>query len=1002
MVQAGTPLIPGGWQIGQEAGRRKSGDVLRTWEPQGDFFWQQRKERIADSLSSLKTCRLKTPPTLSTTTTDKRTRTKQIEIRLQTIHPNPGPRDKTDEGKRQRRERRKQRRIEKRDSRKNVQTENNKLVIITWNTQRVSLKQRNRRKLRAMSDKARVNNWDAVLFTEVNGEGQGTIWLGENEDLTAIIYTNKAAILLRGQTLTDWCEKGQRTKHSQRTISVKTMGHSLTSTYMPVWRGNNEEEIEQAKDDLKGHIEWLNKDEVLLIGGDFNAHIGLNEDRAGTCGRFGLRQTNRQGLELLEFCEENNLCYVNSYFNHTRRGTWFNPALRRWYELDGFLMKSDERHKLVKKVCTIGEISLSDHKPKKIILELNKPKNKKILTRKKSPRINWEKLRDEETAARYRDRVELLIEEKERNERNLPENQTGWDDITEVVTKAANDICGTQEKKIENPWMAGRDDEINRMRARITGCITQKNDLMENLTQQLEADERQRLTDQLEQVKNQLKEARTLLQRKTREWEKDWWNDIIGECEEAGQRGDTGAVYRKLKELGTRGMTKAPDTTNITKEQFKEHFQKISRDRFENDPEELEAAADLVEDISQTDKARRCADILETTPSREEILSEMKKMRESAPGEDGVRLIYLFKGGPEVLDKVIQMVQCMFEIGAENWEESLRTGLVIPLYKKGDRNNANNYRGVCLLAMGSRILARIMASRLRIWSEQMNLIDDDQAGFRKDRSTADVTQMMYRIQEDTQDLFKRAEATGQAVDDGDMPSARLLDLKKAYPRVNKPILWKILKKYGVKEKGLRVIMDLHETTLYKIKSREGTSESWIPQRGLREGCPSSPVLFNIFHQAVMRIGAKSRKRKAEETDLDVGISFRWIPGSAFPCQGTWEKSSNSEAKRVKLDKGLFADDTTIAGKKRELEQGVNEIKKVMNMFEERNNDEKEESLNFGKDDSKKIRMLGCYMGVEEDTNQRLKRAGSTWFKVKNRCFAWNFFRTKRITNRVFF
>ena len=66
----------------------------------------------------------------------------------------------------------------------------------------------------------------------------------------------------------------------------------------------------------------------------------------------------------------------------------------------------------------IGEISLSDHKPKKIILELNKPKNRKILTRKKSPRINWEKLRDEETTARYRDRVELLIEEKERNERN--------------------------------------------------------------------------------------------------------------------------------------------------------------------------------------------------------------------------------------------------------------------------------------------------------------------------------------------------------------------------------------------------------------------------------------------------------------------------------------------------------------------------------------------------------------------------------------------------------
>ena len=100
------------------------------------------------------------------------------------------------------------------------------------------------------------------------------------------------------------------------------------------------------------------------------------------------------------------------------------------------------------------------------------------------------------------------------------------------------------------------------------------------------------------------------------------------------------------------------------------------------------------------------------------------------------------------------MVQYMFEHGADKWDESLKIGLVIPLYKKGDRNNANNYRGVCLLAMGSRILA----IRLRIWTEKINLVDDDQAGFRQNRSTADITQIMFRIQEDTKDLLKRAEA----------------------------------------------------------------------------------------------------------------------------------------------------------------------------------------------------------------------------------------------------
>ena len=84
---------------------------------------------------------------------------------------------------------------------------------------------------------------------------------------------------MRGQTLQAWCEQGQITKHSQRSISIKTMGHSLTSTYLPVWSGNNEAEIEEAKEDLRLHIQWANKDEVLIVGGDFNAHIALEETK---------------------------------------------------------------------------------------------------------------------------------------------------------------------------------------------------------------------------------------------------------------------------------------------------------------------------------------------------------------------------------------------------------------------------------------------------------------------------------------------------------------------------------------------------------------------------------------------------------------------------------------------------------------------------------------------------------------------------------------------------
>jgi hypothetical protein len=148
---------------------------------------------------------------------------------------------------------------------------------------------------------------------------------------------------------------------------------------------------------------------------------------------------------------------------------------------------------------------------------------------------------------------------------------------------------------------------------------------------------------------------------------------------------------------------------------------------------------------------------------------------------------------------------------------SIKSRLVIPLHKKGSLNDCNNYRGAVLLAMDSTIVTRCLADRIRIWSEE-------QAGFRKKRSTADVTQIMYRIQEDVIDLKKRKAAEGVEEVDDEKFAGRLLDLKKAYPRVNKYEMLKILE-YWMGEKCLRTVKNLHETTEYNIKSREAKSEA---------------------------------------------------------------------------------------------------------------------------------------------------------------------------------
>ena len=88
-------------------------------------------------------------------------------------------------------------------------------------------------------------------------------------------------------------------------------------------------------------------------------------------------------------------------------------------------------------------------------------------------------------------------------------------------------------------------------------------------------------------------------------------------------------------------------------------------------------------------------------------------------------------------------------------------------------------------------------------------------------------------------------------DQEEWPEAQLLDLRKAYPRVKNPALWMLLSRYGLGENMIRVIKSLHETITYKARGKEGVSGEWLPEKGLREGCSTSPILFNVYHKAVV-------------------------------------------------------------------------------------------------------------------------------------------------------
>ena len=110
--------------------------------------------------------------------------------------------------------------------------------------------------------------------------------------------------------------------------------------------------------------------------------------------------------------------------------------------------------------------------------------------------------------------------------------------------------------------------------------------------------------------------------------------------------------------------------------------------------------------------------------------------------------------------------------------------------------------------------------------------------------------------------------------DRDHPVAVLIDITKAYQRINRNILWNVLRELGMKDVMLKKLQNLHERTEYKVRGRVPISEAWEPQRGLREGCATSPILFKIYHASVMKLAEKKRRNKAKRTNMSIGIP--WI------------------------------------------------------------------------------------------------------------------------------
>ena len=189
------------------------------------------------------------------------------------------------------------------------------------------------------------------------------------------------------------------------------------------------------------------------------------------------------------------------------------------------------------------------------------------------------------------------------------------------------------------------------------------------------------------------------------------------------------------------------------------------------------------------------------------------------------------------------------------WEKSFRTGIIppdfkkqyiTPIFKKGNKTEAANYRPVSITSHLIKTFERVMRNKLVDYLESNNILPNNQHGFRKGRSC--LTQLLEHV-----DTILKHLNSGQDVD------VIYLDYSKAFDKVDHRVLLAKLRKYGIRGKVFQWIENfltdrLQTVTVQGKKSSFESVVSSVPQ-----GTVLGPIFFIVYviDQALMLLESKS-------------------------------------------------------------------------------------------------------------------------------------------------
>lgn len=611
-------------------------------------------------------------------------------------------------------------------------------------------------------------------------------------------------------------------------------------------------------------------DKVWLVG-DFNARVGKNSGVwPGVLGPHGVGKMNDNGLRLLTFCTEHCLSITSTQFQlpDKLKTTWMHPRSKSWHMLDYAIVRQRDLKEVLVTRAMRGANCWTDHRlvRSRIRVCLRRPPRKS----KGHPRLNVAVLADTDARCKLADAVNDAL-----NSASLPDDpaviaddlDSVWDSIHSSLLQAAKSAVGTTSRK--NP------DWFDESAAVLGPLLDAKN----------RAHDAHLSNPRSRTLRRNWINLRSEAQRTLRKVQNEWWVKKAREIQAFADTNNSYGFYSAVKSIygpTSRSVTpvRSADGASLIKEKkqvlnrWAEHFQELLNRVNPTDPSALDELPTLPPILE--------LDIPPTLPEVRLAVSALKNKK--APGGDGLPAEVFKFGGNLLLARLHAVfLACWRErrIPAR-WKHAT----IIPIYKrKGDRSDCGNSRGIALLDVAGKVLARILLRRLlRVVTERV--MPESQCGFRTDRSTLDMI-LVARL------LIEKSREQRQDI------ALAFIDLTKAFDTVNRDLLWRTLEKIGCPPTFVSIVRAFHVGMEARVSVGGETSDPFGVIVGVKQGCVLAPVIFNLFIMGVTILSRGALGR-------DDGIRIRYrFDGSVFNTSRLKAKTKTHIATVFELQ---YADD----------------------------------------------------------------------------------------------